>query len=195
MSANIFKNSKIFIQIPLNMSPNNVNLQTIHKTASLKSATRQCRQAQSSRLQNSSQRHKLLSSSRTITNTIYKMAQLFRVSKEAVDYENLSFEYPHSRLDQPWWWWDLKTIEVNLKLGSEKKMTLEPEQITWWTFFISSKYLVFFSSRHSNFHVRVISFRDSFTIFLSSMKFIVFWHINFHVKVISWNFNFCARAM
>lgn len=121
MSANIFKNSKIFIRIPLNMSPNNVNLQTIHKTASLKSATRQCRQAQSSRLQNSSQRHKLLSSSRTITNTIYKMAQLFHVSKEAVDYENLSFEYPHSRLDQPWWWWDLKTIEVNLKLGSEKR--------------------------------------------------------------------------
>lgn len=101
MSANIFKNSKIFIQIPLNMSSNNVNLQTIHKTASLKSATRQCRQAQSSRLQNSSQRHKLLSSSRTITNTIYKMGQLFHVSKEAVDYENLSFEYPHSRLDQP----------------------------------------------------------------------------------------------
>lgn len=61
-------------------------------------------------------------------------------------------------------------------LEVKKKMTLEPEQITWWTFFISSKYLVFFLSRHSNFHVRVISF------------------MNFHVKVISWNFKFCARA-
>lgn len=160
MSANIFKNSKIFIQIPLNMSSNNVNLQTIHKTASLKSATRQCRQAQSSRLQNSSQRHKLLSSSRTITNTIYKMGQLFHVSKEAVDYENLSFEYPHSRLDQPWWWWDLKTIEVNLKLGSEKKDNSRTRANNMDIFYIVNL------SRHSNFHVRVIS----------------------------WNFNFCARA-
>lgn len=124
------------------MSSNNVNLQTTHKIASLKSVTRQCRQAQSSRLQNSSQRHKWLSSSKTITNTKYKMAQLFHVSKEAVDYENLSFEYLHSRLDQPWWWWALKTIEVNLKLGITNDSRTRARNMM--TFFISSECQFFF---------------------------------------------------